>query len=514
MRVPLRLDCLSARDVTHLLHAVELGQYAGMFDNFPLTGADLALAEETDLEAAGMTEHLERKQLLSQLQTFQAHGVPQELLFRGASQFTRSLRTPSLKARPDALRREVAASRIARSATKYCDGRQQDMESLLPPRRPQTAPQARAIAQSLSPHASCEHSRAAGEAKMSELSFEGRPRSANDFLLLGRTSKAARPVPDFKALHAAVPLPALTRASKLRDEHVKEQTAKQAEEEAALVAAARARAARQRETNRQVAHALSESNVLSDIGTDAHGDAKRRAEKAAAARRRAQDAQERLAMQQRIAQRPPLFLGSQTDASQSAENLYERAETPCADEVRSLSGACLRTSYATPSVIRVWPNAMLHAERTPSTKGSRLAGSGEVLVAKQLDHADEALPVSQQERGDNLHFAKVNDLLDEISRLRQELSSLQSQLGDRDALDRVAPAQSNLLGNANISAALASAISESLAACKRLAVNVKSEQAARADIIKCLRASTLFDVIADAVLELYKARSKTPVIGS
>eukprot|EP00965_Chrysotila_dentata_P068983 2279555-Pleurochrysis_carterae.AAC.1 len=64
------------------MHGLELGQYAAAFAAFPVTGADLAVADESDLLEAGMTHGLHRKRLLRQVREFSVGGVPCELFSR------------------------------------------------------------------------------------------------------------------------------------------------------------------------------------------------------------------------------------------------------------------------------------------------------------------------------------------------------------------------------------------------------------------------------------------------
>ena len=73
------LSKLSIEAVLNLLCALELDRYESSFAHQGISGADLDLADEADLEELGMGVALHRRRFLSQLQTFREQGVPPDL---------------------------------------------------------------------------------------------------------------------------------------------------------------------------------------------------------------------------------------------------------------------------------------------------------------------------------------------------------------------------------------------------------------------------------------------------
>ncbi|KAL3918544.1 MAG: hypothetical protein SGPRY_005973, partial [Prymnesium sp.] len=281
------LAALSASDVRCLLEQTELAGYASRLYSLPITGADLALAERSDLHAAGIEDEAHQTALLECVRVLLEQGVPREKIGRSLAP-TPSRQCPRLASspvttHPDALRREIAVSRTARESISL---------SLHPGfRSPQPPPIAAATfdapARTSQPHL-----------------------SASELLQRGRGGiYTVKPPPDFKALHASAPCSGTTRAATLREEHRKELAAMQARAQAQAEEASRMRAAKQREMSQQVACALGESNFLFERSGVDLAEAKRREERAGEARRRARDAREKIAMQQRVAQRPMLLLG-------------------------------------------------------------------------------------------------------------------------------------------------------------------------------------------------------------
>ena len=72
------LSSLSAQDVAQLMHAIDLGCYAGRVISVPLRGIDLQEADDSDLEDAGIGTPVHRRALLRQVATWRTEGVPEQ----------------------------------------------------------------------------------------------------------------------------------------------------------------------------------------------------------------------------------------------------------------------------------------------------------------------------------------------------------------------------------------------------------------------------------------------------
>ena len=80
------LEHLSKEDVAALLKSIELGAYADAFLATPITGADLRLMEEADLESLGVGVSIHRRRLLRQIEDWSRDGgVPFDALVHPSS---------------------------------------------------------------------------------------------------------------------------------------------------------------------------------------------------------------------------------------------------------------------------------------------------------------------------------------------------------------------------------------------------------------------------------------------
>ena len=80
------LEHLSKEDVAALLKSIELGAYADAFLATPITGADLKLMEEADLESLGVGVSIHRRRLLRQIEDWSRDGgVPFDALVHPSS---------------------------------------------------------------------------------------------------------------------------------------------------------------------------------------------------------------------------------------------------------------------------------------------------------------------------------------------------------------------------------------------------------------------------------------------
>ena len=79
-RSRLPLSSLSARDVSQLLHSIDLGRYARSLSELPLRGVDLEAADDSDLKEAGVITPVHRRSLLKQVESWRLNGVPRGLV--------------------------------------------------------------------------------------------------------------------------------------------------------------------------------------------------------------------------------------------------------------------------------------------------------------------------------------------------------------------------------------------------------------------------------------------------
>jgi len=75
-----RLVELSVDEVGQLLHGLDLGRYSAAFKAVPVTGADLANADDSDLKEVGVEVSMHRKRLLQQVAGLSKTGVAASML--------------------------------------------------------------------------------------------------------------------------------------------------------------------------------------------------------------------------------------------------------------------------------------------------------------------------------------------------------------------------------------------------------------------------------------------------
>lgn len=292
-----------------------------------------------------------------------------------------------------------------------------------------------------------------------------------------------KPPPDFKALHASAPCSGTTRAAKLREEHRKELAAMQARAQAQAEEASRVRAAKQREMSQQVACALGESNFLFERSGVDLAEAKRREERAGEARRRARDAREKIAMQQRVAQRPMLLLGGgkrqhawkEVGGSRGAGD--ESAEQPSAE---GGEGAC--AAEGSPALGRMGKSEAGLSQGC-SEENACASEEGDGAEAEEgVDRMFERGRGREENEREASMSGDVARLQNEVARLQNEVAKLTTKLEEQNR-------SSDGFKNERISSALKSVF----AAC----VTCPGD---RDSILACLREGPLLHVIASEVL--------------